>query len=129
LAFPAIDALGQLNAPQIAIRLVPLLEEDMIRSAVVEALGNLGDESVVPPLVQLLDRKRVPVGIIAQALMRLFDRYESQLHEGNHISDLIRQYAPANAARNVIDALGEADTETLRSLVRLLSWLENDDIG
>jgi HEAT repeat protein len=129
LAFPAIDALGRLNSPHIAIRLVPLLEDDMIRSAVVEALGNMGDESVVPRLVQLLDRKGVPVGIVAQALTRLFDRYETQLHEGNHISDLIRHHAPPGAARNVIDALGEADAEPLRSLVRLLSWLESDDIG
>lgn len=51
LGFPAIHALARAGSAAIAPRLVPLLADEILRAPVVEALGELGDEEAVPPLV------------------------------------------------------------------------------
>jgi HEAT repeat protein len=129
LAFPAIDALAQLADPLIATRLVPLLENEMVRTAVVDALGQLGDESVVAPLATLLGRRGLHLASVAQALITLHDRYQQQFQEGEHIADLVRRHAPPEAAGALIDILDESDAPRLRGVVRLLSWINDERVA
>src|SRR5579884_2797577 len=129
LAFPAIDALAQLGDPEIAIRLVPLLQNEMVCTEVVDALGKLGDERVVAPLVALLGRPGPHVPFVAQAIADIHDRYDEQLGEGAHVADIVRKHVPANAATSVIEALDESDSHRLRGLVQLLGWIDDDDIA
>ncbi len=51
LAFPAIEALVQIGDPLGASRLSALLGDEMLASAAADALGRLGDEDAVQPLV------------------------------------------------------------------------------
>ena len=62
LAFPALDALASIGDPRIAYRLVPLLEDELLQTAAVETLGQLGDEEAVAPLAKLLNTTGAPGG-------------------------------------------------------------------
>ncbi len=54
LAFPAIEALVRINDPVIAPRIAPLLSDPMLSAAAAEALGHIGDEDAIAPLVDAL---------------------------------------------------------------------------
>ena len=86
LAFPAMQALTRDWEPSIAPRLVPLLADELLRAPVIEALGELGDEDVVVPLVELLNASDAPADVIADALAGLHERYERAYGAGDHIA-------------------------------------------
>src|SRR5918993_1308391 len=60
LAFPALDALTRIGDARVAPRVVPLLEDELLREAAADVLGQLGDEEAVAPLAALLNRSGAP---------------------------------------------------------------------
>jgi hypothetical protein len=84
LSFPAIDALAKTDDPRVLPRLTGLLRFDVLRPAVIDALGALGDEDCVPSLAALLEAGG-DVGAIAAALERVYARYEESFQAGAHI--------------------------------------------
>ncbi len=62
LAFPALDALSRISDAAVAPRLVPLLRDELVGDQAAEALGQIGDEDAVAPLVEALDRPHVVAG-------------------------------------------------------------------
>ena len=128
LAFPALDALMIIGDSRIAPRLVPLLEDEMLRSPATDALGRLGDEDVVAPLVELLNTPGAQAMVIAQALATLYDRYEKSYQEGSYITDLARRAINAVGVRNLLDAIDRTSGDNLRSLAIVLGWLEGEAV-
>ncbi|KYC43184.1 hypothetical protein WA1_13890 [Scytonema hofmannii PCC 7110] len=128
LVFPALDALTRIGDRTIAPRLLPLLENDCLCSAAVEALGQLGNESVISPLLQVLNRPNAPVTNIAQAIANLYEHYKTGSHQETYIADIAYGTITATGAENMINALQDANTDELRALVMLLSQLEGDNI-
>ncbi len=98
--------------------------DDLLRSPAAEALGQLGDEESITPLVTLLNQPGAPTLAVVQALAALYQRYEQSYGEGGHIADLLRHSINATGARNVLDALDQAPASELRALVLVLGWLE-----
>ena len=86
LAFAALDAAAAISDPRVLPRLVPLLESDALRAPVAEALGRLGDASVVPALVDALNASSRGVVSIALALATIYER-------------LAREFADAEPSR------------------------------
>jgi HEAT repeat protein len=128
LAFPALDALTQIGDRQVARRIVPLLQDEMLRVPAADALGKLGDEETVPPLVALLNKPSAPVQVIAQALASLYDRYQALYREGNYIAELARKHLKATGTQNLLDAVHGANDDALRTLARVLGWMEGEAI-
>jgi HEAT repeat protein len=126
LAFPALDALTRIGESSSAPRLVPLLEDAMLRVPAADALGQLGDEDVVAPLVTLLNTPNAPTIAIVRALTTLYDRFERLFQEGEFIADLVRSAIKPTGAQNLLDALSEASDESLRSMALVLGWLEGE---
>lgn len=124
VAFPALDALMRIGDPTVSSRLVPLLEDELLCSAVADALGQLGDASVVQPLSQFLNRSGVPVCVIAGAIAKLCDRYETTYGEGGYIIDLVHSTINPTGIQNILNALPTANTQELRTLVPLLGHLQ-----
>src|SRR5678815_3312578 len=90
LAFPALDALKQIGDSSITPRLIDLLSVPSLRQPVAEAIGELGDETVVEPLASILNAESTAALPVSTALTALYDRFE-QLHgEGDYIADLSR---------------------------------------
>jgi HEAT repeat protein len=124
LAFPALDALTRINDARVAPRVVPLLEDELLREAAADALGQIGDEETVAPLAALLNTPGAPARTVAQALAALHDRYEKLYGEGAHIADLSRAAISPAGAQNLLDALGASSTGELRPLALVVGWLE-----
>jgi HEAT repeat protein len=127
LAFAALDALAAIREPRVTPRLAGLLENDVLQAAVVGALAELGDETMVPSLVALMDRADL-VPPVAQALVRLAERYEKLYGEGEHVADLVREHSPAAAAQNMLSMLDSLGGDSLRAVVRVLGWVENEGL-
>jgi HEAT repeat protein len=128
LAFPALDALVSIGDSRVAPRLVPLLEDDLLRSPAAEALGQLGDEEVTAPLVALLNTPGAPALVIAQALAALYDRYDKLYHESAYIADLARRSINEAGVENLLNAIDAAAKEDLRSLALVLGWMEGEAV-
>ena len=128
LAFPALDALATIADSRIAPRLVPLLSDEMLRVPAAQALGQLGDEEMVSPLVALLNRPGAPAGMICVALADLYDRHQRTYGEGSYIAGLAGRFAGPAAAQNLLDALNVASDDVLRALVLVLGWMEGEAI-
>ncbi len=125
LAFPALDALAHIGDPSAAPRIVPLLQDELLRAPAAEALGKLGDATVVAPLAAALDTPGAPAQLIAPALAAVFDRYEAVYGEGAHIADLARSALTPLGWQQLLAALPETPGDDLRALVLVLGWIEN----
>ena len=126
LAFPAIQSLTAIGHTLVAPRLVPLLADEMLRAPVIEALGELGDEDVTVPLVELLNTSDAPTEVITDALSGLYTRYESRYGAGEHIAALVRRHIRATGTQHILDAVQRVSTDRLSGLTRVLGWLEGE---
>lgn len=127
-AFPALDALTKIGEPRVAPRIVPLLDDDLLRPPAIKLLAQLGDDMAVAPLIALLNTPAGPADLIAEALAALSDRYEQQYGEGNHIADLTRREISPAGVQNLLDALETPDNENLRPLALVLGWLKRSGV-
>jgi HEAT repeat protein len=123
LAFPAIQALARLGDVSVAPRLVPLLNDELLRATVAEALGELGDELVATPLSQLLNQPQAPIEPIADALAGLYQRYEDRYGAGEHIVSIVRRQISAAGTQNLLDAVDRVGPEHLRGIACVMGWL------
>ena len=128
LAFPAMDALVKIGDQSVTPRIVPLLEDDLLRTPAINLLGQLGDETVVAPLTALLNTPSAPTDALADALAAISDRYESQYGEGRHIADLTSRDLTATGVQNLLDALESPDKENLRPIALVLGWLRRSGV-
>lgn len=124
LAFPALDALKHIGDASAVPRVVPLLEDELLREAAAELLGEVGDEESVAPLAGLLNTPDAPTRVAARALAALYDRYEKLYGEGAYIADLSRAAINPSGAQNLLEALGETEGGDLRQLALVVGWLE-----
>jgi HEAT repeat protein len=128
LGFVALDALGRIGDARIAPRMMPLLDDDLLRQPAIRLLGQLGDESAVAPLTALLNTPEAPAESIAHALATLGERFQEQYGEGAYIAELTnREIAPAGV-ENLLAALAAPDPEDLRSLAVALGWLKRPGV-
>lgn len=123
LAFPALDALARINDPSVAPRIVPLLRDELVGDQAAEALGQIGDEDAVPPLVAALDRPGVSATSIVDALAAIHRRYGEMFGGGAQIEDVVRRSVSATAANRLIDAAARASGTSLKNAVVVLGWL------
>ncbi len=91
LAFPAIDALMAIRDERAAYHLIPLLQNPLLKTTVIEALGVLGDEEAVIALLAMLADSAVPPAAVAKAILQIYDRQAQRYGSGAAIADLLRQ--------------------------------------
>ncbi|HEX5521801.1 MAG TPA: HEAT repeat domain-containing protein, partial [Longimicrobiaceae bacterium] len=125
VAFAALDTLALIGEPSVVPRLVPILDDELLQTAAAEALGQLGREDAVAPLVARLAQEGAPVATLASALAALFTRFEAA-GDGAVVADLARAVASPDAARCVIDALDDAGDADRAGLLLVLGWLDAD---
>jgi len=128
LAFAAIDALMRIGDSHNISRLVPLLEDELLRSAAADALGLLGNETAIEPLVELLNRDAGTTRAIANALSNLSARFEKNYREGAHIADLVREKINQSGTQHLLNALNDSSPDELRSLASVLGWLQGPQV-
>jgi HEAT repeat protein len=122
LAFPAIDALVRIGEPSVAPRIASRLADPSVRDAAAEALGALGDEDAVAPLVSRLEEHGAPVGAIVRALSAIHARYEETAAAAGRIEDLVRRTVTPVAAAAILAFIPLAASADLRAALLVLSW-------
>lgn len=126
LGFAALEALTQIGDARIAPRMVPLLENELLRDPTINLLGQLGDDSVVAPLTGILNSPTTTsTSLITRALASLSDRYEEQYGEGRYIAELTSREISPTGVQNLIDELESSSKEDLRSIALVLGWLKS----
>ncbi|HEX5873266.1 MAG TPA: HEAT repeat domain-containing protein [Pyrinomonadaceae bacterium] len=129
LAFAALDALTKIGDASVVPGIVPLLEDELLREPAVNLLGQLGDDSVVPPLTALLNTPNAATNSIANALATLHDRYEEQHGEGSYIADLTSREISRTGVQNLLDELDTNGTENIRSIALVLGWVKGGGVA
>jgi len=127
LAFGAVDALSSIGESRVAASLLPLLDDPLLSVPVSEALGVMGDDAAVAPMVRRLTEPHAPVAAIARGVATLYDLYEEQYGEGNHIRDLARTAMDPSACRPLVDTLDRSSADEIRPLALLLSWTDGEE--
>jgi len=125
LAFPALDALKHIGDPSVTPRIVTLLEDELLRDPAIELLGKMGDETAVQPLAALLMRTDAPTVLIAQAITAIYKRYEELYNEGRQIAE-IANHTINTPMQNLLSVLNNAQGDELESLAQMLGWLLDD---
>ena len=128
LGFVAVDALARIGNPSVVPRVVPLLENEWLRDPAIALLGQLGDETVVAPLTALLNSTTDSTHLVAQALANLSDRYEAQYGEGAYIAELAGRGISPSGVQNLLAELERAVEEHLRPLALVLGWLRRPGV-
>ena len=128
LAFPAIEALVRINDPVIAPRIAPLLSDPMLSAAAAEALGHIGDEDAVGPLVDALARPATSVAAVVEALTRIQHRYETSTSDGEEIKELVRRRLSPEGMRRILASLEHASSESVRALISVAGWLRDPEV-
>ncbi len=128
LAFPAIEALVRIDDPIVCPSLVALLNDEMLSGAAADALGHIGDEDALAPLVKALDIVTVPVASVVGALAHIHVRYQTLFGDAVLIEDRVNESISAAATDRILLELERASGETLKHLVTVLSWIRRDDL-
>lgn len=129
LAFPALEALMKIGDCTIAPRLVRLLHDELLVSQVSEVLGHLGDADVVTPMASCLNQAQAPVMSLANAIAKIYRRYQTEFGEGEFIADLARSAIANGGIQNLLNATKTADSDQLVDLVLILGWLEGETVA
>src|ERR1044072_7804641 len=129
LSFAALESLAMIGDARVVQKMAPLLDNEFLRDAVINLLGQLGDDSVVGPLTALLNTPAVPTAVIADALAALHHRYHEQYSEGAYIAELANREISPTGVQNLIDAMAaEPGKGPLRSIALVLGWLKRSGV-
>ena len=124
VAFAALDALALIGEPSVAPRIVPLLDDELLQPAAAEALARVGGEEVVGPLAVLLREPGASTVIGANALATLHARLEADHGEGELVADLARTSLSPAAAEHLGAAIALTDDAGLPALATVLGWID-----
>ena len=126
LVCAAIDALALINDRRVAPRLAPLLATPQLRDAVAGALGMLGDDAAVVPLVETLNAHPHATEAVAEALAAIDRRDSRELGDSSHIGEAVRARVTADGERYLIEAAQRASAQALPSVTRVLGWIRSE---
>jgi HEAT repeat protein len=129
VSFAALEALALINDARVAPRLVPLLQDAVLRPAVADALRALADDRVVAPLVDVLNTMPDAALEVIPALVSIDQRHEKYARAAGHVAATVSAMiseAGRAAARASAD---RAEGDALPAVVRFLGWLRADPLA
>jgi HEAT repeat protein len=122
LAFAAIEALSKADDARVAPLMVSLMEQDLLRPAVVETLAIIGDEDSVPPLAGALNAPGADVPAISAALVQIHTRYDDGDGAGSFVTEAVSR-AVNDDGRAALAASASRDDARRAAVVTVLGWL------
>lgn len=126
--YPAVVALGEIGDPIAIEPLITLLEDEMLRQAVIRSLGKIGDPSAIPVLAGLLTKPDPETrdDTIA-ALVRIQQQITSEPASG---VEFLPRIAPSlqdeDVVTHLLDSLASAELEIRKNAVVALGWLREN---
>lgn len=128
--YSAITALGSLHDSRAAHALIPLLNDEGLRSAAIAALAAIGDITVIPVLTGLLTRGDPATHDDAvAALVKLHKevgRYVTLDGGHNCLPSIGAALEDEALVAHLLDSLSHPDREVRRNAVIALGWCQDD---
>ena len=126
--FSALAALGKLTSHvPVPDEIIRLADQDILRKGVYECLGSIGDESVVPILLQgILSRQRSSRSAAVIAWYRIFSR--SSATSRQELEDALRRMPADEVVPTLVDLFDSSDS-TLAEAVTVLLGIIGDMRG
>ncbi len=123
IQYPAIIALGSIGDPSAISHLVKLLDNEMLRQAVIETLGNIGDMSVVPILADILSQHDPDIrnNTIA-ALVNIQRLIKSD--SSSCTPSIKKALNNGELIDHLLNSLQDPDLEVKKNAVIALGWLK-----
>jgi HEAT repeat protein len=119
LKFTVLDALALIGAPVPLSTLTPLVQERLLKRAVYDCLGVLGDAASIPVLLQGLQEKgKAQREAAAVALMRVRARLADE-EQARQVDLPLKSLKETAAVEGICSSLRSAEAAHLESLVRL----------
>lgn len=126
IQYPAVIALGNIGDPGAIEPLLKLLDDEMLRQAVIEALGKIGDLSVVPALADILSQNDPSIrNDTIAALVNIQSRLERHIMpEGTCVPSIKETLDNAELIDHLLNSLQDPDLEVRKNAVVALGWLK-----
>ena len=126
LKFTVLDALALIGAPVPLAALAPLLRENLLRRAIYDCLGVLGEPDCLPLLLQgVQERAKKAREAAAVALMRVRGRL-GPAEQASLVDLPLKGLRGSTGAEGAIASLGFADAAMLESLVQLVGIIGDE---
>jgi|GEM_PF-2893318 len=128
LSFAALDALGEIRDTSASGRIIPLLEDEILREPALRALANVGEPNNISRIVELLDKDKALVPAIAAAAIGLLRRYHADSEIRDSILAGARTSVSQSGLSNLSDALESAVQSHAALLVSFAGWFDDADL-
>ena len=126
LSFAALDALAEIGDATTGARILPLLENGLLREAALRTLAAVGSPNDIVPIIQLLNEDGSISGAVATAAAVLFRRFEKDPDAREKIVELARLKIDSRGLSNLAVALDAANEECLEQFLTLAGWFNDE---
>lgn len=120
--YPAVIALGNIGDPSATIHLVELLNDEMLRQAVIEALGKIGDVSAIPVLAEILSHKDPSVR--NDTIGALVNIQRLIKPDGTCLPSIKMALDNEPLIDHILKSLNDPDPEVKKNAVIAIGWLK-----
>lgn len=126
-SFAALDALRNMGEKIVLLHINKLINRDVFHPLIVEILSDIGDDSAIPILIDLINKSPQNLFDIAEALIKIYNRYDENFKEGKYILSIISQNLNQSAKELLIKSLEKRDNPKFKFLLNLLSLVGDDE--
>ncbi|WP_162605162.1 HEAT repeat domain-containing protein [Geomonas oryzae] len=130
LQYPAVCAIGELRDYRAVPHLLPLLGDEMLRGAVVEALGKVGDQralyalaGILPFVEQELARSVACAMVSIINILNELESYKNRIEVGTREERLLRLVSPRGVERLKSMLREQDDLQASQAAAMLLGWM------
>lgn len=127
VTFPAIDALTKLGDSSVIPRIIGLIDDPIFNEAILGLLGKLGDADIVELLTEKMNQEGASVGSISKALTEIIARYELKYREGELIKDVVNNYIKPSGIQNLITAAEIPEADEIQNIIKVLGWIRSGE--
>jgi HEAT repeat protein len=121
LQYPAVIALGNIGDTSATIRLIEFLDDEMLRQAVIEALGKIADVSAIPVLTNILSHRDPSVRNDAIAALVSIQRQIKP--DGTCLPSIKKALDRDELIGHLLASLQDPDLEVKKNAIIALGWL------
>ncbi|MCX7875372.1 MAG: HEAT repeat domain-containing protein [Melioribacteraceae bacterium] len=130
ISFPAIDALKNIGDSNLAVKLLPLLKDEIFNTIVIETIGKIGDEKIIADLCNIINENLKLTFTVCNSLIEIYNRFQSTYEEGELIIQKIKNYINDNGIKNIVNSISIIGNDPKKIIVlsKVLGWLEGNEV-
>jgi HEAT repeat protein len=123
IQYPAIIALGNIGNPSAIKHLIKLLNDEKLRDAVIEALGRIGDVSVIPVMSDILFHNNDP-SLRNDMIASLVNIQRMVKPDGTCLPSIKNALKNNELINHLLNSLKNQDPEIKKNAIIALGWLK-----